>query len=910
MSVPAFFVYDYYMAEKLKQLQRDEPDTWRTAEIADVEQAFARAGMAGVEGAYQHFVSVGAKEGIDPNPLFCAEAYYVFRAAKEGWHPVDVTPMRKAQEKQRILRDYGSAWAEYSAAGMLEYTNASNNFHTKSYITAKLEQLRLTDPVNWGVKTEDDLVKHLHSLGLNPVQHYYQYGVAEGIPVTVVPESWRVYLEGNLAWESRESLLRNKVFQLTEWSAINNINLPKYIDVLLQVTPACIDDERAGYGIQFNDGLVDLKTGTVTEFLLHPRAMQIGTVPLKSFTRTQYNTILDFSFFVEGRYVGFWTSLCRAAYRPLLYAEPYFPRIEDMEYMFGSGPDGDRTFFYALNWGQAEMFDTTKNRLIAIYTDGFKNCYWCKPMKITVMDDPRLIRVDVRDPLPQIELQRIDLITEYMYSHAKVDETPISFITNTIIVAALEIQEDIDYTYDPWLELPPAYPDIMAEVGPGVPGEDITAPILVSTTPGNGATNVNTLTTIILTFSENVRAGTGAFTFSGPDGSETYSATSPYVVFSARSVVITLRNELKPLADYALYGDALCVSDISGNLWAGNITDPIKFQTAQENIIDVEPPKLVSSAPANGDTGVSPYTDVELIFDENVLAGSGYIVLSTDDNDGDGYADHSVTLTAAEARITDNTAALTPSEALHRNTEYYMTITGTAFKDSWGNFYEGISDISTIRFKTGNPALIWYVPDIDRGRASEDFALLQQTYGARMRWIEWWPMDNWSNNWSEVTEAAADGQSRDLYVGAGMGGFYAARLAASKIGQAYLINPVINPATQLAHTTGIHTNHDGTQYNLTASILGTYGEAADPRQGNMRNRFNLCVAIGDEVIDYAVAESYYPKYREYWEELIFGGRWVTEGWSNIQRRLPGSTHLVADQLSINTIVADIRSLGF
>lgn len=909
MAVPAFFIYDHYMAAKLRQLQRNEPEQWRNADIQDVEQAFARSGYIGADGAYRHFLDHGAAEGIDPNPLFNAEEYYTFKAAAAaGVHVSDITPMRRAQAEREILRDSGSAWNDYLRSGMLMYANGSNEFHTGGYAENKLRQLRVGNPYEWGTKTAYDVLVHMQTQELNPVMHYYMFGVDEGVQKVIVPESDRVYVAENLPWDSRESLLRNKVFQLTEWESINNINLPKYIDVLLQVTPACIDDEQSGYGILFNDALVDLKTGTVTEFLLHPRAMQIGSIPLKSFTRKQYNTILDFTFFVEGRYLGFWASLCHAAYRPLLYGEPYFPALEDMEYMFGTSPEGDRTFFYALNWGQAELFDTTQNRILAIYTDGFKNCYWCKPMRITVMDDPRIIRVDVREPLPQIELHRIDVITEYMYCHAKTDELPFAFITNTIVIGSLEIQEDIDYTYDPWLELPPAYPDTSANAGTGVPAEDTTAPILVASTPGTGTANISTMTTLILTFSENIRVGSGSFTLVGPGGTQVYSGSSPYVTTSGRSVVITLHTELQPLTNYSFYGDAASVADLNGNLWSGNINAPIQFQTAQKSIIDTEKPELLSVTPADGAVNVPLFPLVELVFSEDVQAGSGYVVLTTDDNDGDGYADHSVVLPAASFTIDGSTATMRTAEALRRDTEYYITITGTSFRDSWGNFYDGIEGINEIRFRTVNTPLIWYVPDIDRGRSAAEFVLLQEAYGQRISWLEWWPMDSYKNNWSELTEASADGDTRDLFVGAGIGGFYAARLAAHHKGRAYLINPVINPSQQLSTLVGPHHNHDGTEYNLTQGVLNSYNEAVDPRQGHMRNRFNLCVAEDDSVVDYTAAESYYPKYREYWDNRR--DVWVAEGWANIMRRLTVAGHTVTDPTSIAAIVSDLRALGY
>lgn len=98
MAVPAWFDYNYYLSSKLLQLKKDDPDHWHAATVADVAQAFTKSGYIGDQGAYQHFLDYGAREGADPNPLFNAEEYYTFRASTHfDCAIVDVTPLRRAQ---------------------------------------------------------------------------------------------------------------------------------------------------------------------------------------------------------------------------------------------------------------------------------------------------------------------------------------------------------------------------------------------------------------------------------------------------------------------------------------------------------------------------------------------------------------------------------------------------------------------------------------------------------------------------------------------------------------------------------------------------------------------------------------------------------------------------------------------
>ena len=53
MAVPAWFDYNYYLTSKLRQLKKDDPDHWHAATVADVEQAFTKAGYVGEQGAYR-----------------------------------------------------------------------------------------------------------------------------------------------------------------------------------------------------------------------------------------------------------------------------------------------------------------------------------------------------------------------------------------------------------------------------------------------------------------------------------------------------------------------------------------------------------------------------------------------------------------------------------------------------------------------------------------------------------------------------------------------------------------------------------------------------------------------------------------------------------------------------------------
>ena len=57
-SIPAWFDYETYMANKLAQMQKTDPaGNWTVSKLVDV---FAQNGFLGEDGAYEHFVQFGA----------------------------------------------------------------------------------------------------------------------------------------------------------------------------------------------------------------------------------------------------------------------------------------------------------------------------------------------------------------------------------------------------------------------------------------------------------------------------------------------------------------------------------------------------------------------------------------------------------------------------------------------------------------------------------------------------------------------------------------------------------------------------------------------------------------------------------------------------------------------------------
>ena len=260
---------------------------------------------------------------------------------------------------------------------------------------------------------------------------------------------------------SREQFLHNKIFTITKHTNIVNHNLPPFYDIILQILPDCQEDEQSGLGLAYQSAVVDFQTGSVTEFLIQSKSTITGDIATRVFDRDNYNKLLEFSMLIEGRYLGFWTSLMLRAYEPLMYMAPYFPDLGAMESIFGMGPDGEeRRYFFCLNWGQRELFQTNKDRILAIYANGFRKCFWTKINSIDATPDPRILKVNIMHHLPNIYLHDVDIIADYMYVKSKTDEIAIEYITGEIADVRLQFEADIQNAYHPWVNCPPCYPDV------------------------------------------------------------------------------------------------------------------------------------------------------------------------------------------------------------------------------------------------------------------------------------------------------------------------------------------------------------------------------------------------------------------------------------------------------------------
>ena len=200
-SIPAWFDYETYMANKLAQMQKTDPaGNWTVSKLVDV---FAQNGFLGEDGAYEHFVQFGANEDVAPNADFNASEYYAAKAAQfYGVEPSAVTELDIANVKAIIAENGMNAWTHYVQYGSDEGVNPSNAFDADAYLDAKTAALvaageKQPDGSEW---TPEAVQKAISDAGMTVLEHYMTYGgkgegeVAQGVTFPV-PDDQKVPAE-------------------------------------------------------------------------------------------------------------------------------------------------------------------------------------------------------------------------------------------------------------------------------------------------------------------------------------------------------------------------------------------------------------------------------------------------------------------------------------------------------------------------------------------------------------------------------------------------------------------------------------------------------------------------------------------------------------------------------------------
>jgi methionine-rich copper-binding protein CopC len=150
---------------------------------------------------------------------------------------------------------------------------------------------------------------------------------------------------------------------------------------------------------------------------------------------------------------------------------------------------------------------------------------------------------------------------------------------------------------------------------------DTTPPTVTSNNPVNDATGVSLTSPVVITFSENIVAGTnfaGIYIKNLTTGN-TVSIASKTI--SGNTLTIKQTNSRISNNQYKVYLPAGAIKDAAGNNLASAYY--YTFKTAG-GTTDTTPPKVTSTSPVNGAVGVALTSAITIKFSENIVAGTNF----------------------------------------------------------------------------------------------------------------------------------------------------------------------------------------------------------------------------------------------------------------------------------------------
>jgi methionine-rich copper-binding protein CopC len=159
-------------------------------------------------------------------------------------------------------------------------------------------------------------------------------------------------------------------------------------------------------------------------------------------------------------------------------------------------------------------------------------------------------------------------------------------------------------------------------------------------------------------------------------------------------------------ATFTPSGDGAKTIDVAGGAFTDSSSNNNSAATQFNWTYDATSPTLSSSTPADDAPGVAVDANIVLTFSKAVDVQSGNIVIKKSSDDS---TVETIAVTGSKVTGTGTTSiTINPATTLTLGWGYYLNIAATAFDDTSGNSYVGISDKTTLNFFTAvksNPTL-------------------------------------------------------------------------------------------------------------------------------------------------------------------------------------------------------------
>ncbi len=245
----------------------------------------------------------------------------------------------------------------------------------------------------------------------------------------------------------------------------------------------------------------------------------------------------------------------------------------------------------------------------------------------------------------------------------------------------------------------PASTDGAAPGPEPAPGPDpAPVPVLETTSPEAGEGSVSLDADLVLRFDLPVHACDGYVSlWEASTGNlvEELPTTSPRVSFHSDQMTVDWAASLQYSTEYYVTLDegAVCTDDVTYPGFAEPADLP--FTTSAP-----PPLTLTDTSPQDNAVDVAPDTMLVLHFSEQLVPGTGSVVLRNDD----GTAVESFAVSSPQVTVDGTTLSMTPTASLAFSSKYYVTVAAGAVTSVAGAEFAGISDRFTFSFTTaGEP---------------------------------------------------------------------------------------------------------------------------------------------------------------------------------------------------------------
>ena len=219
---------------------------------------------------------------------------------------------------------------------------------------------------------------------------------------------------------------------------------------------------------------------------------------------------------------------------------------------------------------------------------------------------------------------------------------------------------------------------------------------LATTIPADNATQIAVNTSISITWAGNVTTNSGNIILKKTSDDsivESFATGSLFLIANMLTGHVTAI--LNPSSDLDEDTEYYILIDSS----AFNGFDGISSKTTLNfKTVDNNNPLLSSASPSDNEENVNVSSNIVLTFNEAVDAESGNIIIKKTSDDS---TLETIDVTGAKVSGSGSTSiTINPSTDLTADIDYYLLIDDTAFDDTAGNSYAGISSTTALNFST------------------------------------------------------------------------------------------------------------------------------------------------------------------------------------------------------------------